>query len=433
MALQKLSTSHTLCDCGGSLSTGGGKEFDAYMYGFDGVQKVRHATKRCSVKSCRSTYAYNFKWSKSSRVNTVKLDDVDVLFVTDKTCFKKDYLAYHETLQFRGYLSSRAIAFAGAEHLFEGDGVMVEKRIAVMYMDARFLMLAMQEFEQLGDPYLYAIKVGEEVTEADVKAYDVHLHSNAFPAPSSDLVRELACDGHEKVMKKIGRCGALPTKRAGKPRKNRQAPVPYGNGWFMVSDPRTGRVLAVEEQFEPENMTVVLGALTKALQQHENVNCILYDRACMMMPQATGLSAFKGIKYYCVDKWHAKKHNKKCACNPGVHRRLKMRLKSVNTSVAEQVFSWFRGFARTFNELRPARHHFLVLYYCRKHNKMIEDRRADYLNKHSHMNTGRRSTQGYACGSLTCMRKSNRKPSAKPLKKKVVKKTVIKRPAARKA
>ena len=70
-------------------------------------------------------------------------------------------------------------------------------------------------------------------------------------------------------------------------------------------------------------------------------------------------------------------------CNPDIHRRLKMRLKGMNTSVAEQVFSWFPGYAQVLNELRPERHNFLVLYYCRRHDMLVEQGRTEHVNPSS--------------------------------------------------
>ena len=60
-------------------------------------------------------------------------------------------------------------------------------------------------------------------------------------------------------------------------------------------------------------------------------------------------------------------------------RRLKLRLKGVNTQAAEQTFSWFKGYSRILNEMSPLRHKSMVLYFCKLHNQCIAERRADYL------------------------------------------------------
>ena len=70
---------------------------------------------------------------------------------------------------------------------------------------------------------------------------------------------------------------------------------------------------------------------------------------------------------------HAKRHSDTCPCNPCHIRRLKLRLKGVNTQAAEQTFSWFKGYSRILNEMSPLRHKFMVLYFCNLHNKYISE------------------------------------------------------------
>jgi len=40
------------------------------------------------------------------------------------------------------------------------------------------------------------------------------------------------------------------------------------------------------------------------------------------------------------------------------------------------------------NEMRPARHHFLVLIYIKLHNNAIKNKLANYLNPFIHINKG---------------------------------------------
>ena len=147
----------------------------------------------------------------------------------------------------------------------------------------------------------------------------------------------------------------------------------------------------------------------KAIKPLEGVNTAIMDRMCKVMPAASQKAEFQGIKYWTCDLWHGRKHSKKCPCNPHVHARLKRRLKGVNTSIAEQVFSWMRGFARTFNELRPARHHFLMLYYCKRHNALVDAKYTGHLNKFAHKNPKKRQSSSYSC---------NKKVVKKPAMKK---------------
>ena len=54
---------------------------------------------------------------------------------------------------------------------------------------------------------------------------------------------------------------------------------------------------------------------------------------------------------------------------------------AANTAACEQVFSWFRNYARVLNESRPCRHQFKVLLYAKMHNEAIARKKASYLNK----------------------------------------------------
>ena len=53
-----------------------------------------------------------------------------------------------------------------------------------------------------------------------------------------------------------------------------------------------------------------------------------------------------------------------CTCNPLYQKHLSLRFKRTNSSAAEQVFSWFRGYARVLDGCTPSRHAFKVLYFA---------------------------------------------------------------------
>ncbi len=166
--------------------------------------------------------------------------------------------------------------------------------------------------------------------------------------------------------------------------------VPYGNGWFVASTPLDGRLLAATQMRQPENNAITIKTMQKALAKHPHDNALILYRMCQVFREASKEPGFDEINYWSCDLWHGLKHNNKCPCNPHVHIRLKRRLKNINTSVAEQVFSWMRGFARTFNELRPERHRFLMLLYCKRHNHLIETKQTYHLNKYSFHTFNRR-------------------------------------------
>ena len=87
------------------------------------------------------------------------------------------------------------------------------------------------------------------------------------------------------------------------------------------------------------------------------------------------------IRHYIVDKFHAHRHSRKCRCNPNHRPSLAKKVRGVNTLVCEQVFSWFRNYAVTFNSLTPLRHQFMVLYYVKRHNDLVSRSQVEHLNK----------------------------------------------------
>ena len=75
------------------------------------------------------------------------------------------------------------------------------------------------------------------------------------------------------------------------------------------------------------------------------------------------------------------------------------RVKDVNTSVSEQVFSWFRGYARTFSEMKSLRQRFLVLYYSVRHNALIDAGKTSHLNGFAiGQHRVKKKQQPYGCG-----------------------------------
>ena len=56
---------------------------------------------RCSDTDCAVYYHPNYKIAGGAKTNTVCLDQVDVLFVSNKLTFAKDFLEYHEALHSR--------------------------------------------------------------------------------------------------------------------------------------------------------------------------------------------------------------------------------------------------------------------------------------------------------------------------------------------
>jgi hypothetical protein len=327
------------------------------------------------------------------KVNSVNLSDIEVVFVNSKTGFCKKYLKYSESLQFRGYLSAGAIAYAGADVLFPGDCAHAHWRESCQ--DARFLVLAMQELEQLDGDHLHSIAIGDEISSAALKQYDAHLHASVFPPPDPRTVKEAAGEGHEKV--KVSAEDLLPMKRSGAPSKKLTHPKPYNNGWFLITSPSDGRVLGVTQQIEPEENKVVLELLNKISGTFSLCDTFICDRCSKVHPEVIRDGLLPGIKFWAVDHFHSQGHNKSCKNSPLNVPRLKRRLQGVNISVAEQVFSWFRRYSRVFNEMRSVRHRFLVLYYCVLHNEMVSRESLTHLNAYTTTRSRAQHSGSYAC------------------------------------
>ena len=170
-------------------------------------------------------------------------------------------------------------------------------------------------------------------------AYDVYVHARAFQPPDAEPVQELVGDGHEKVK---ARCIFNPKTRAGRRRKNARR-TGHTNGWFMLICPRSGRVVKALQERDPENNQLVTLALEQTLPSFPRVNCFIYDRNCLYEPGAKLNPNLKQIKYFPIDKWHGKGHVPKCRCHPMYVPRLRRRVRDINTSIAEQTFSWFRS------------------------------------------------------------------------------------------
>jgi hypothetical protein len=336
---------------------------EARVFGFDGIKDVIHRSKKCwDTQTCGMYFAQNFRTEENRQLNTADIDAIDVIFVNNKIGFSKKFLEYQEALHFRGYLSSAAAGYAGRKVLFANDKG-DQKAWQDRYRDARFLRLAMTEFKVLGNDRLFNIQIGAEVDKEALAEYDVHMHRNVFPPADRQNVREMSGDGHEKVT--VRACGAdefVLRRRVGRPRANRAEKKRFTNGWFMISCPRDGRVISVVQQIQPENNLVKIEALRKIQGLYPACDCFIHDRNCQLHAAMERSGVAKQIKFTPIDKWHgAKSHSRSCKHHPLYVARLKKRCVGINTSVSEQVFSWFRHYARVFNNMRTERHIFLVL------------------------------------------------------------------------
>ena len=392
------STHMKSCSCG-HKALSKAHDIEAVVYSMSGPSDAIVRTMRCTARGCRKTYGPNFVNADGCKLNTANPQDIQkVLFVNVKRGFSLEYLQYHTQLEFRAFVSSRAIQDV-YENVYGTVGDTDFTRFRKAHADAIMYWAALQELSSLG--INQPIEIGNELSEISLAAYDKHLHSKVFPPRNKASVTELVGDGHAKVHVKCSEVAP----HQGKPRKNGKG-KPYGHGWFMIVDPKNLQVLSVSCMSKPENNEVVKDSLLKILPMHKKVNCFVLDRNCAFMPQALEVKEFKQVKYWTIDCFHATGHKKTCKCNPLHVPRLAKRLKHVNTSAAEQVFAWFRNYARVLNESSPLRHAFKVLYYCKMHNQAIRNKKATYINQHGQQKR-KRVAKPYQCSSVY------KKPSAK--------------------
>ena len=67
-----------------------------------------------------------------------------------------------------------------------------------------------------------------------------------------------------------------------------------------------------------------------------------------------------------------RKHKVGCKRRPQSNPILAKRVNGVSTSINEQVFNWFRTYARTLNQMRPGHHRLMLLHYCKLHIGLVD-------------------------------------------------------------
>ena len=146
----------------------------------------------------------------------------------------------------------------------------------------------------------------------------------------------------------------------------------------MVSDPAAGMILAILEMHEPENKTVALDSLRSVTATYPKINCVIYDRMCSLLPSASRRKdlAQAGEVLVCG---HVPRQT------PLFQVRLLpvQRLKNVNTSVSEQIFAWFGGYATTLIHLSNVRRRLYVPACAKRHNLILMQADAAHLSPFS--------------------------------------------------
>ena len=111
----------TCLSCGAASLCERKPALDAFVYGMSGLRRVYHVRVRCTSKLCRSRRCYNFRLVGGQKMTSMIFSDAKYIFITATTGFDVDFLFYHDALQFRGYLSIRAIAWAQKSFIWPED------------------------------------------------------------------------------------------------------------------------------------------------------------------------------------------------------------------------------------------------------------------------------------------------------------------------
>ena len=384
----------TRCFCSPTSTLRPAHEVKAVIYGMNGVQHVLVQSMRCTSFDCRKTYGPNFVWEHSDKYNTANpqnIEEIGALFVATKVGFAVDYLRYHSYLEFRAFVSSTAVQQT-YQHTYSTPHSEDCTWLSRVHANAVMYWVALQELHPLN--LHLGIAVGKEISASAFQAYHRYLHEKILPPKRKTTVKELVADGHQKVHIKC----ANSRPHAGKPPAHGRM-KPFGHGWFMLVHPRDLRILAVKSMAVPENNDILRDTLSEILPLYKNLDGLIMDRACAFLPTAKVTKSLKQIKFWSVDGFHARGHTKGCPCNPLYRKRLAKRFKGVNSSAAEQVFSWFRNYARLLNECSPMRHSFKVLYFVKLHNLAVERKQSNYLNRH--VRNGSKAKRPYSCSKTS--------------------------------
>ena len=124
--------------------------------------------------------------------------------------------------------------------------------------------------------------------------------------------------------------------------------------------------------YRPENNAIALDDLGKVVVTYPPVDCFIYDRACKAMEDVvTRKKKLSNIRTYTADKFHAPRRKANCAANSFAHSRPMRRTSNLNTGIAGQTLSWFRGYARSMDAINPLRRPHIVLLYAEMHKELL--------------------------------------------------------------
>ena len=222
-------------------------------------------------------------------------------------------MRFYISLSFKCHLVARVFAWSCADTFCnESEGSVPagwEGNFHKLFNDAAFYFMVVGAMEPLGKHLHFS--VGNELSEASVEAYDRFVHRNVFPPADPGSVTAVVGDGHKKI------CVACNRFRVTS--ENAGAGMP-AEGWFMLVNPSSGRILAVTPMKTPEDNAVVTTALLKLLPAYHNINLLVMDRVCGYMPSAAQNPLLRQLKYYSVEWLHAKGAHRRVRVQPLLHQ-----------------------------------------------------------------------------------------------------------------
>ena len=383
-----------VCDC---LLKDKSYELNAkcVIVGSETLELATSSRKCC--KACETTVRHNYMWNGPQKINVMSYDQMvasGVYFVTNNFAFTMKYLE----LQYFRLLRTQ-----------EAPGQEADVRAIVH--DGQALMPKPRQFK---DHLLHALE-GYAVARRNptsIIAFDVEFPSNELHDlgsnllfPSTDGVKELCFDGHfgvhrplmpsvepERSVRLKGRqrkykehertcsCARKDTVRATYP--NRTA------GWQFVVHPTSGRVLGAKEHIQNESCSDKADLLIDVMgMPGVSPDTLIHDDNCTFEAyvQKRHSSAFKKVKHFVIDKFHAANHK----CSKRVWTKVQQRrLAGLPTSICEIFNSWIRRLNFFLNGLRPYSHVFWMVEAITFYNKHS---RSDGLHQSRRTNAAMRS------------------------------------------
>ena len=379
-------------DCGSALGRLRSKA--ALVYGFHAASTVRHGFRKCNNRERNARYWHNYRYIGGNKIYSHEGSRGDVVFVNSNVGFDLEFIHYVQKLHFYGYLSFSALVKSHAA-IYNSPAT---SHFKTLLPSAFFLVHAVREYGAAGID-VGSIVIGEETNTERNAIYSAYILETAFRPRYIQSVTAVVSDGNAKVLTKCGK-GVPAPKRAGAPMKRRgggrMGPKPFWNGWFFYICPKSSMILLAVAMYGPENNAIVLDGLERVTKRYPYANCFIYDRACKILKDVKDRRRrLWKIKTYATDKFHGLGHKASCPVNPYSLPALMRRLRGINTVIAEQTFSWFRGYARSMNELKPERHQFLAHCYAKEHNELMANGDTSHLNPHPHR--GNRRSTPYEC------------------------------------